>query len=351
MPPYPRNPENKKLPERWRFRYGAYYYRVPPGQESQWDDKKEYRLGSTLSEAYRTWADRLQYLEQVRTIAQLLDRYAFEVLPEKAWKSQESNRTSINRLRPVFGHMLLDDIKPAQCYHYMDLVKKRHGPTSANRDFELLSHAFSKAVEWGLIDRNPVKGQVRKLSIQRRERYIEDWELEKALSVASPMLRAYIVLKLLTGLRRGDLLRLQMRDLQEDGIHVQPHKTAHSSGVRLLIQWTLELREAVDAAIAARPKDIAPWVFSTREGKPYLDLETGQANAFDSLWQRFMDKVKKSGFDAFQEKDLRKKTASDMPLEQAQKLLGHTTAATTRKHYRIKGEVVTPHTIKKGRKG
>ena len=49
----------------------------------------------------------------------------------------------------------------------------------------------------------------------------------------------------------------------------------------------------------------------------------------------------------FQEKDLRKKTASDMDLELATKLLGHTTKSTTKKHYRLLGDRVLPHTLLK----
>lgn len=96
----------------------------------------------------------------------------------------------------------------------------------------------------------------------------------------------------------------------------------------------------------ARPKDIVPWLFCTRGGNCYVK-EDGPANAFDSLWQRFMMRVvsKTTAELRFQEKDLRKKTASDMSLEGAQRLLGHSSVATTRKHYRLLGDFVEPHTL------
>lgn len=58
------------------------------------------------------------------------------------------------------------------------------------------------------------------------------------------MVRAYIKLKLLTGLRRSDLLRLTVTDIKHDGIHVQPHKTAKSTGKKLIFEWTPALRQA-----------------------------------------------------------------------------------------------------------
>jgi len=343
MSPKPRKPENRALPKRWTISHGAYYYIVPPGQQHQWGNKRWFRLGSTEAQAYRAWSERLQDHDTITTMADLLDRYAMEIIPTKAHKSQESNRIATRRLRPVFGAMAVTDIKPRHAYQYRDLCTKKHGPSSANRDLETLSHALSIAVEWGIIDRNPIKGQVKKNRIQRRERYIEDWELAAASTAASPMLRAYITLKILTGLRRGDLLRLKVSDIKPDGIHVQPHKTAKTTGQRLIIERSDALTAAIDACHAARTKITGLHLFSTRTGQPYIK-PNGTANAFDSLWQRFMARALRDTdlTERFQEKDLRKKVASDLTLEHAQALLGHASAATTQRHYRLLGNRVTP---------
>ena len=343
MSPRPRSPENRALPKRWARKHGAYYYIVPPGLEDHWDGKKWFRLGSTEAEAYQTWGRRLHDHDTITRMGELLDRYAREIVPDKAAKTQESNRISIRRLRPVFDRVAVGAIRPRDAYRYQDIVAKKHGASSANRDLEVLSHALSIAVRWGIIDRNPIKGQVSKLRIPRRERYVTDGELHAALTVAGPMLRAYVTLKLLTGLRRGDLLRLTLRDLHDDGIHVQPHKTAKTTGQRLIIEWSPALHAAVDAARQARTKVVGLHLFATQQGKPYIDAD-GRANAFDSLWQRFMAKALRETdlAERFQEKDLRKKVASDLDLEHAKTLLGHASAATTRKHYRILGDRVRP---------
>ena len=39
MPPKKRNKENTGLPARWRWKDGAYRYRVPSGQEDLWEGK------------------------------------------------------------------------------------------------------------------------------------------------------------------------------------------------------------------------------------------------------------------------------------------------------------------------
>ncbi len=61
MTPRKRNSENQKLPARWRFKHGAYYYRVPTGAGQHWDGKKDFRLGKTLAEAHATFAARIGY--------------------------------------------------------------------------------------------------------------------------------------------------------------------------------------------------------------------------------------------------------------------------------------------------
>lgn len=359
-----RNTENKGLPARWQLYHGAYYYRVPPGLESHWDGKKRFRLGSTLPEAYRTWADRIGTLDKAATVGQLLDRYALEVIPTKAVTTQAQNQIALAKLRETFGEWPLSAIEPHHIYTYADArtkaVKAADGtekrvkaPTAARRELEVLSHAYTKAVQWGFIKRHPFLREVRLEGEKPRDRYVEDWEIAACMSLASRRKRgsvlaaqAYIRLKMLTGMARGDLLRLRPAiDFQEDGIHIQRHKTARSSGKRTVYLWNDDLRAAVAAALAARPVDISPWLFCTLLGEGYIDETTGRAGGWESLWRGFMDRVM-SETDVsvrFTEHDIRAKTASDAEsLDHARALLSHATSATTERSYRRKAERVAP---------
>lgn len=53
--PKPRLEEHKALPHRWRRKHGAYYYRVPAGDEYLWEGRQDFRLGATLQEAFDTF--------------------------------------------------------------------------------------------------------------------------------------------------------------------------------------------------------------------------------------------------------------------------------------------------------
>ena len=347
--PRPRNPENKGLPLRWRQRNGAYFYQVPPGLESMWDGKKEFRLGKSLPEAYRVWAERLAHTENTKTVADLLDRYALQVVPTKKVTTQQQNQVAIKRLRAVLGQAPISAIRPQTVYQYID---KRQAKIAAKREVEVLSHAFTKAVEWGIIDRHPFKGEIRLSGEKPRTRYVEDWEIVECLSLEPKRLhgsvlavQAYIRVKLITGLRRGDLLRLSMSDLQEDGIHVTPAKTAGSTGKSIILTWTDELRAAVEMAKAARPVRIAPWLFCNRDGASYINEVSGRAGGWDTMWRNFMERLLKETKvkHRFNEHDLRAKCASDAEtLAHAQALMAHADSKLTERVYRRKPQVVQP---------
>ncbi len=245
--------------------------------------------------------------------------------------------------------MGLLDLKPRHIYQYVD---RRTAKTSAHREIELLSHAFTKAVEWGLLDRHPFKGEVRLKGEPARTRYVEDWEIVECLSLtprrkAGSVLavQANIRVKLLTGMRRGDLLRLTMSDLCDDGIHVQPHKTERTTGTRMIIEWSEELLAAVTLAKNARPMRFSQFLFCNRRGESYINEESGRAGGWDSMWRGFAARVLEETKveEKFTEHDLRAKCASDAStLEHARQLLNHADSKITKRVYRRKAELVKP---------
>lgn len=347
--PRPRSKANAGLPARWSLKHGAYYYQVPAADRAAWDGRTWFRLGRNLPEAHRVFSERLTARLQVtRTVGDLLDRYAREVVPTKAPATRASNGYAIKQLRQAFGPLKLSDVTPQLVYQYVDRRTKK---VAAHREIEVLQHAFGKAVRWGSLNKHPFKGEIRFEGTEAekpRERYVEDWEIVSALAL--PIVRkrgsvlaiqAYIRFKLLTGLRRGDLLRLRVSDCHDDGIAVQVHKT----GKPIIYTWSDLLRRAVADAKAARPVDISPWLFCNRRGECYVDESQGTAAGFKSMWQRFMARVLKETNvkEHFTEHDLRAKVGSDAEsLERARALLAHADARTTQRVYRRKPERVRP---------
>lgn len=342
-----RNKENAGTPARWRVMHGAWYYRVPEGCESEWEGKKQFRLGATLNEAYATWSKRLGSTQPVMTIGQLLERYYREVSSQKAPQTYTGDGHHLKQLLTVFKNVGLTDIKPQDIYKYID---KREAKIAARREKAMLSHAYTKAVEWGYITKHPFKGEVRLKGEKARTRYIENWEIAEIMAMkplrkkGDPLvvIQAYIELKYLTGLRQGDMLRLrEYRGNIGDYLRITTQKT----GKMIDLEVTPSLHTALMACMAVRPVHIAPYLFCNRRGLPYFNEKTGEASGWQSNWQRFMDRLIATTAVSvrFTEHDIRAKAGSDAETkERAQQLLTHDSVATTVRAYRRQVEKVRP---------
>jgi integrase len=334
-----------------RWKNGAWRYRVPRWVDAAtrrrvFEGRSEVTLGSSTADAAQRYGEIMRELEDgmatIVTMADLMDRYSGEVVPLKAPSTQRNNLISLARLRPVFGHMLPEDFQSHHAFKYRDL--RRDYPTSANRDLEVLSHLFSKAIEWGVLrnDQHPIRGLRIKNTTTPGDRYVTDQEVAAALPYANPFIDAYVDLKLALGLRKSDMLRLALNAAKEDGIHVKPHKTANSSGKKTVYPWNDARRRAWAKCLAVRPQRVSSLthLFCTRRGDPYIK-DDGTTSGFNSIFRRWVQRA----IDAdaistwFTENDLRAKVASDSEdLEQARRRLSHTSVNTTRRFYHRKPE-------------
>lgn len=342
--PRKRNKENSGLPAGWRKKNGAIYYQVPARQRHLWDNKQLFRLGKNEVEAYQEWIKRIQVKQDIRTIGQLLRKYEIEIVPGKSRQSQKKNIFELKQLRGVFGNMNIEDLEPQHVYKYMT---NRSSKAAAQRERALLSHVFTMAVQWGYIRKHPFKGEIRVENAKPRTRYVEDWEVVECLALPAmrkkgsvTAIQSYIRLKLLTGLRKADLLRLRVSDFKEDGLHVSISKT----GKTMVYKRSLELDRAIEDARTARPVDISPFIFCNKRGESYVSAE-GEVSGWKSMWQRFFKRVLEETkvAESFTDHDLRAKVASDAEsLERAKELLAHADSRITQKVYRRKAEIIKP---------
>ena len=101
------------LPARVYLKHGAYYYVTLP-------ERKWIRLGKTEAEMYAALAKIKSIDAGSGTMAEYFDRYAKEVIPTKAPRTQLDNHSEIKNLKQAFGKMLPENIKPKHIYAYMD---------------------------------------------------------------------------------------------------------------------------------------------------------------------------------------------------------------------------------------
>lgn len=339
--PQKRNKDNRRLPTGWRFRKGFFWYRVPDRERELFDGKAEFKLGRTEAEAYEEWARRKRIQERAYTLRQGFTRYRAEVMPKKAASTQKQRSYSLPRLMTAFGDLAPHELTPSMIYRYRDHVSKVKSQKWANVDMETLSHALSCMIEWGDLDRHPMRGLRFKFSAGTRKHRVTDQDLIAFAETLPRKWQLYISLKLLTrGRRKGEILRLTVNHLTKDGIQFRNNKPPYDE---YLVEWTPELRTVVEEILAIPPRRIgSAHLFLTRNGRPYIDFE-GDTSSFNTMWTRYMAKAVKMGHvsERFTENDLRKKAVDGESLQRAQELLRHTTAQTTKKHYTIQDRIKT----------
>jgi integrase len=314
-----RRKHDKHLPQRVYLHHGAYWFRPKDG--------KAVNLGPDLSDAITRYASLIGTAWSGRTLGDVIDRYRTQVLPTKrSAQTRADEDKALNRLKRVFGHVLPDAVEAPTLYRYLDERKAPDGKparVAARHEIALLGHIYSKAIRWGVANRNPVRGIDYGERAGRRRQVGLD-EVARLRELAGERMRIAIDLAVSTGQRRGDLLALTRAQLREDGIAFRQAKT----GAGVLIAWSDDLRAIVERTKAMAPQIPAEHLIRKANGRPYT------ARGFSAIWQRLMAKYVKAGGQRFSFHDLRSVSADGAETaEEARDRLGHASVETTKRHY------------------
>jgi hypothetical protein len=333
-----RNPEN--LPPRVYFKNGGYRYVTVAGKwvtlGKEWD-----------LEARTRWAELAGEDPPAGTVTELLNEYVKRVVPKKAARTQVGNLQELKRIRVVFGQMRVQDLK---LRHASEYLERRGAAVRANREIALFSHAVRWGMNVGLCDfeRHPFDLLMYNKEQPRRRRVDVDefWRYVNFAKTRCPAVAAVMWLMDLTVQRRVDLLELKRSAEKTEGIEIAQSKT----GVRLLIEWTPELREAWQFALEVHKAELAKkniaslYVLSTRDGQKYSDAgikalhARTMAAALDTKWGPPVLTER------FRQQDIRPKGVSDVGGgKRGKDLAGHKTQVTTDRVYdRITFKKVQP---------
>lgn len=304
------------------LKHGAYYY---VSRENKW-----VRLSDDKAIAFSKWAEIEGETPResgsdnpIRgSIAALIDKYMVEIAPKKAKATYTGNIMEAKNLMDVFGKMLVLEVRPTHIANYLD-IRGLKAPIRANREISLLSHMFSYAMRWGQVDRNPCLGVAKHIE-KGRDRYITDHEFEAVKKIASELIGVVMDFAYITAMRKGDILRLRLEQISEEGIWIKQSKT----GSKQLYEWTAGLTDTVNRARALKRPIRGLYLFCIRQGQPYSD------SGFKAIWNRVQLKWASQGGERFTFHDIRAKALTDakrMGMD-AQLLAGHTTLAMT-EHY------------------
>ena len=300
-----------------RLRAGTYYLVVQAHGASRW-----HNLGRDYPEALRAWADAAQAEARVTTVDDLLAHYLTACIT-RARATLTGYRQQAASLSPTFGHLRLEEVRRADIARYMTL----RGGVIANRERDLFRAAWNWALNAGLTDLpNPMAGMRHRNPERKRTRYVTDAELAALEANANGVIGPLLRFLYLTGMRLGDALRLQLSAAQADGVHWVTGKTRTPQHVR----WSPALRRVWSKAAGRRQ---AGPVFVSRLRTPYT------VQGVEAIFQRLRVRA---GVADVRLHDLRRKAASDVTLEHAQRLLGHASPGLTRQRYKVRADPVEP---------
>lgn len=215
----------------------------------------------------------LQYL-----FDQYLEKYA--KVHKKSWKGDQDQ---FNRYLTEWSKRKLSAITKANIQKLHTEIGANNGIYAANRLLALLHVLFSRAYDWGWEHPNPAHG-IKKFREKSRDRFMQADELPrffKALSEESNhMIRDYILISLLTGARRSNVLSMKWEQVNfECATWTIPETKNGESHTVPLVPEALDILQA-RFKNSANKKDDA-WVFPSNSA-------TGHLTDPKKTWQRVL---------------------------------------------------------------
>ena len=159
-------------------------------------------------------------------------------------------------------------------------IGKDRGIYAANRMLSLLGIVFNKAISWGWDHVNPTIG-IKKFKEKSRERFLQGDELPRFFEAlaAEPnrMIADFIMLSLLTGARRANVLSMRWQDinLKEGTWNILETKNGNSQ----LIPLSPDVLAILKVRLKAKKDE---WVFSSVTSK------SGHLEEPKSAWKRIL---------------------------------------------------------------
>jgi|RhiMetdeSRZDD1v2_1073273.scaffolds.fasta_scaffold495855_1 integrase len=262
------------------------------------------------------------------TLADLIDRYCTDVLPQKAQETVYGQTLQFRWWKAQLGHYALADVTPALLVECRDQLARDHKNATVTRYLGTLSHAFSVAVrEWGWLDDSPMRKVTKPRLPRGRVRYLSDLERQRLLTECqasrNPHLYIVVMLALSCGARKTELVSLRWSDVDLKRCTLTFHET--KNGERRTVPLTGQALNLMRHHAKVRRLDTL-FVFPNDQGKRYFRFR-----------ETFENAVKRAGIADFHFHDLRHTAASYLAMNGASlheiaEVLGHKTLAMVKRY-------------------
>lgn len=190
-------------------------------------------------------------------------------------KSFRSKRCLVMRLAETFGNVPLRRLNSMILEQFQtDRLSMGKKPATVNRLIATISHMFTKAVEWGMVEEE-IQKRIRKVKLlpenNRRLRYLSPEECQRLVDSCDKHLKPIVITALNTGMRKAEILGLKWDnvDLKAGFILLNQDQTKNSERKEIPMNQTL--RETLQSI---SKRDDVPYVFHDPiSGKRYGDVK------------------------------------------------------------------------------
>jgi len=129
---------------------------------------------------------------------------------KRSWRGDEN---SLKALVPFFKGKYLAGITADDIEQYKIMRREDVKGPSVNRELSLLKTMMRRAFKSGKIDNNPADGVKKFKENPPRTRFLDDEEMVRFVELATPAVRPFFELALISGMRLGELKKMRWADL------------------------------------------------------------------------------------------------------------------------------------------
>ena len=152
---------------------------------------------------------------RIVTLGEFAEQWMETVLPHYKRSTQRAYRCHLREhVIPELGEMQLDDIQPRDVQEFITRKSQQLAPLSVKNLHNVLRRLFRTAREWEYTEGNPVAGVKLPPKTRIKQKFSLTAEQVRALlaELEEPV-RTMVLLAVLTGLRRGEIIGLKWKDI------------------------------------------------------------------------------------------------------------------------------------------